>query len=67
MLKSKKEQISNPLAAFGAQKKEQMDNAAQKISAATETNTKLGSLLNNINESLNRFEQKANELGNTLF
>ncbi len=67
MLKSKKEQISNPLAAFGAQKKEQMDGAAQKISAVTETNTKLGSLLNDINESLNRFEQKANDLGNTLF
>jgi hypothetical protein len=58
MLKSKKEQISNPLAAFGVQKKEQMDNAAQKISVTTETNTKLGSLLDNINESLNRFEQK---------
>lgn len=67
MLKAKKEQISNPLAAFGAQKKEQMDNAAQKISAVTETNAKLGSLLDDINESLNKFEQKANDLGNTLF
>jgi len=67
MLKSKKEQISNPLAAFGAQKKEQMDSAAQKISAVTETNAKLGSLLDDINESLNRFEQKANDLGNALF
>ncbi len=66
MLKSKKEQISNPLAAFGAAKKEQMDSAAQKLNAQSQ-NPKLGSLLDEINESLNRFEQKANEIGNAIF
>jgi len=66
MLKSNKEQISNPLAAFGAAKKEQMDNAAEKINASNQ-NPKLGSLFGDINESLNKFEQKANELGNALF
>jgi len=66
LLKSKKEQISNPLAAFGAAKKEQMDNAAEKINAANQ-NPKLGSLFGDINDSLNKFEQKANELGNALF
>lgn len=66
LLKSKKAQISNPLAAFGAQKKEQMESAAERINL-TNTNNKLGSLLDDINESLNKFEQKANDLGNTLF
>lgn len=66
LLKSKKEQISNPLAAFGAQKKEQMENAAERINL-TGTNNKLSSLLDDINESLNKFEQKANDIGNTLF
>lgn len=65
-LKEKKEQISNPLAAFGSAKKEQMDNAAEKINAANQ-NPKLGSLFGDINASLNKFEQKANELGNALF
>lgn len=66
MLKSTKEQISNPLAAFGAAKKEQMNSATEKINASNQ-NSKLGSLFGNINESLNKFEQKANELGNALF
>ncbi len=66
MLKAKKEQISNPLAAFGAAKKEQMDNAAQKINTQNQ-NPKLGSLFDGINESLNKFEQKANEIGNAIF
>ncbi len=66
MLKAKKEQISNPLAAFGAAKKEQMDNAAQILNAQNQ-NPKLGSLFDEINESLNKFEQKANEIGNAIF
>lgn len=66
MLKDKKEQISNPLAAFGAAKKEQMDNAAEKLTAQNQ-NPKLGSLFDGINSSLNKLEQKANELGNEIF
>lgn len=65
-LKEKKTQISNPLAAFGAQKKEQMQNAAEKLNA-TQGNAKLGSLLDDINNTLNNFEKQANDLGNTLF
>ncbi len=65
-LKDKKTQISNPLAAFGAQKKEQMENAAEKLNA-THNNAKLGSLLDEINDTLNSFEKQANDLGNTLF
>jgi len=65
-LKAQKTQISNPLAAFGAAKKEQMEGAAERINL-TNTNNKLGSLLDDINESLNKFEQKANEIGNTIF
>ncbi len=66
MLKAKKEQISNPLAAFGAAKKEQMGNAAQRLNAQNQ-NPKLGSLFDEINKSLNKFEQKANEIGNAIF
>lgn len=66
LLKAKKEQISNPLAAFGAAKKEQMDSAAERINAANQ-NPKLNSLFGDINNSLNKFEQKANDLGNALF
>lgn len=66
MLQSKKEQISNPLAAFGAAKKGQMANAAEKLNAQNK-NSKLGSLFEEINESLNKFEQKANEIGNAIF
>jgi hypothetical protein len=66
LLKSKKEQISNPLAAFGAQKKEQMDNAAQKLNNS-QNNAKLGSFFDDINETLSSFEKQANDLGNTLF
>lgn len=66
MLKAKKEQISNPLAAFGAAKKEQMESAAEKITAQNQ-NPKLGSIFDSINESLNKFEQRANELGDALF
>jgi hypothetical protein len=65
-LKDKKTQISNPLAAFGAQKKEQMENAAQKLSESQST-AKLGSLLGEINDTLNSFEKQANDLGNALF
>lgn len=65
-LKDKKTQISNPLAAFGAQKKEQMENAAQKLTES-HNNAKLGSLLGEINDTLNSFEKQANDLGNTLF
>jgi hypothetical protein len=43
-----------------------MEGAAERINL-TNTNNKLGSLLDDINESLNKFEQKANEIGNTIF
>ncbi len=56
MLKSKKAQISSPLAAFGAAKKEQMNDAMQKMSTSNQ-NPKLDSLFGNINENLSRMRQ----------
>ena len=47
-LKEEKTKISTPLAAFGAEKKTQMQNAADKIGAMG-GNERLGSILNEIN------------------
>ena len=48
MLKEEKTKISTPLAAFGAEKKTQMQAAADRIGAMS-GNAKLGSILNGIN------------------
>lgn len=55
-LKAKKAQISSPLAAFGAAKREQMDDAMQKINASNQ-NPKLDSIFGEINENLSKMRQ----------